>query len=117
MAEPQPRVNEPAPGFDGHLGVEYLRMDGEEVRAQVPVAPHLLQPFGLVHGGVYATMAESMASLGTFIGAGEGKFVAGMSNSTPFLRPITRGPIHALAKPLHSGRTTWVWDVEITDDA
>jgi uncharacterized protein (TIGR00369 family) len=117
MSDPQPLHDQPTPGFDGHMGVEWLRMDAEEVRARARVQPFLLQPAGLVHGGVYAAMAESMASLGTWVGAGHDKFVAGMSNNTTFLRPITEGTIHAVARPLHSGRTTWVWDVEITDDA
>jgi uncharacterized protein (TIGR00369 family) len=116
MAAPSPPHNEPIPGFDGLYGLQYLHADGESVRAEVKVRPELLQPFGLVHGGVYAAMTESMASIGTYLGVGEGKFVAGMSNSTTFLRPIREGTIHAEGAPLHTTRTTWVWDVHITDD-
>ena len=67
-----------------------------------------------MHGGVYAAMAESMASYGTFLGAGEGKFVAGLSNHTSFLRPGLRGG-HDQRRgvPKHRGRTTWVWEVDI----
>ncbi len=73
---------------------------------------------GLVHGGVYAAMAESMASYGTFLGAGEGKFVAGLSNHTSFLRPVFAGDtITAVAVPRHRGRTTWVWEVEVATSA
>jgi uncharacterized protein (TIGR00369 family) len=116
MAEAQPALNQPLPGFDGHVGMELLRADGEAVEARVQVGPQHLQPFGIVHGGVYASMAESMASIATYLGVGEGKFVAGMSNNTTFLRPIREGTIHAAGRPLHTGRTTWVWDVGITDD-
>ncbi|HVL97020.1 MAG TPA: PaaI family thioesterase [Solirubrobacteraceae bacterium] len=116
MAEAQPVHNEPLPGFDGHIGLEYLSVGSDEMRARVAVRPHHLQPFGLVHGGVYAAVAESMASYGTAVGAGEGKFVAGMSNSTTFLRPLRDGTIHALAVPRHTGRTTWIWDVDLTGD-
>ncbi len=105
------------PGFDALYGLHYTHADGDEVRAYVPVRPEVLQPIGLVHGGVYAAMAESMASIGTWRGSGQDKFVAGMSNYTTFLRPITEGTIHAVGKPLHRGKSTWIWDVTITDDA
>ena len=105
------------PGFDGHYGLRLTRVDGDEVHATVPVRPEVLQPFGLVHGGVYAAMAEAMASVATWRGTGEDKFVAGMSNYTTFLRPITEGTVHAVGKPLHRGKSTWIWDVTITDDA
>ena len=75
------------------------------------------QPMGLVHGGLYASLAESMTSLATAVAViAEGKMATGMSNSTSFLRPITEGTVHARAERLHRGRTTWVWDVTFSDD-
>ena len=63
------------------------------------------------------SVAEALASLGTNHGVvGEGKVALGMSNSCSFLRPITAGSIHATARRRHRGRTTWIWDVELTDD-
>ena len=89
----------------------------ELVRGRVPVREHLLQPVGLVHGGVHASIAEALASLGTNIGVvPRGGVGLGMSNHSTFLRPISRGTIHAVARRRHRGRTTWVWDVELTDD-
>ena len=77
----------------------------------------VLQPMGIVHGGVYATMAEGMVSEATFNAVyPEGNIAVGMSNQTSFLRPITGGTIHAEARRRHRGRTTWVWEVDITDD-
>jgi 1,4-dihydroxy-2-naphthoyl-CoA hydrolase len=102
-------------GFDAHYGLDLLDATGEEVRARCPVADHVLQPVGLVHGGVYAAMAESMASIGTVV-ATEGP-AAGMSNHTSFLRPVTEGTIHAVARARHRGRSTYVWEVDFTDDA
>jgi 1,4-dihydroxy-2-naphthoyl-CoA hydrolase len=62
-------------------------------------------------------MAEGLASLGTTLGvAADGNVGLGMSNHSTFMRPIDEGTIHATARPLHRGRTTWVWDVELTDD-
>jgi uncharacterized protein (TIGR00369 family) len=83
----------------------------------VPFGPRLTQPFGLVHGGVFATVAETLASLGTYLAvAEEGKHAMGLSNATSFLRPVTRGAIHATARAIHRGSTTWIWDVEMRDD-
>jgi uncharacterized protein (TIGR00369 family) len=109
---------EPKPGFDVLIGMQDVAFaEGGAITASVPVRAELLQPFGLVHGGVYASIAESLASMGTFIGVHEqGMHAMGLSNSTSFLRPILAGTIHATARPLHRGRTTWLWDVEIADD-
>ena len=102
-------------GFDALLGIDYERADGDEVRARVVVDDRHLQPFGIVHGGVYAAMSESMASVGTYVGTGEDKFVAGLSNHTSYLRPVFGGDtVAAVAIPRHRGRTTWVWEVELT---
>ena len=104
--------------FDGLYGLELTEVEDGLIRGRVPVRDAIKQPLGLVHGGVYASMAEAMASYGTALAvASNGNVAVGMSNSTTFLRPITAGTVHAVARPRHRGRTTWVWDVEITDDA
>jgi 1,4-dihydroxy-2-naphthoyl-CoA hydrolase len=104
-------------GFDRHYGLELVSVSDEEIRAQVPVRDELLQPAGLVHGGVFASIAESLASMGTNRAVHEdGRLAVGLSSQTSFLRPITKGTIHAVARRRHRGRTTWVWEVDITDD-
>ncbi len=108
----------PAGGYDEHLGLELLELEDDLVRARMPVRDNLLQPFGLVHGGVFASIAETLASLGTAaVVVPEGNAAMGLSNSTSFLRPITEGTIHGRAVRRHRGRTTWIWDIEISDDA
>jgi 1,4-dihydroxy-2-naphthoyl-CoA hydrolase len=103
--------------LDGHLGFEYTEMGEELARATVPVTDQLKQPMGLVHGGVFAALAESLASAATFMAVHEdGMMAMGMSNQTSFMRPITEGTIHGEARRRHRGRTTWLWDVEVTDD-
>lgn len=103
--------------FDGLYGLEIGDVSDERVTATVPVRDAIKQPMGLVHGGVYAAIAESLASLATAMAVmPEGKMAMGLSNSTSFLRPITQGTVHAEAKRFHRGRTTWLWDVEIRDD-
>ena len=105
-------------GFDALYGLEVLEVSEDLVRAQVAVRDELRQPFGLVHGGVLAALSETMASLGTLaVVVPQGNAAMGSSNHTSFMRPITEGTIHARATRRHRGRTTWIWDVEISDDA
>ena len=105
-------------GYDVFYGLEFLEFSDAEVRARVPVRDELKQPTGLVHGGVYASLAESITSLATAaVVVPEGNMAMGLANNTNFLRPITEGAVNALATRLHRGRTTWVWDVRMSDDA
>jgi uncharacterized protein (TIGR00369 family) len=107
---------EPSP-FDSHYGLQIDEATDEVVRGRVPVVEHVLQPIGLVHGGVHASIAEALASVGTNVGVvPDGKIGLGQSNSSSFMRPISEGTIHAVARRRHRGRTTWIWDVEMTDD-
>lgn len=103
--------------FDRHYGLEIVECGEELARGRVPVREHVTQPTGIVHGGVYASIAEGLASVGTNHGvAAEGKLALGMSNQCAFLRPVGSGTIHATARRRHRGRTIWIWDVELTDD-
>jgi 1,4-dihydroxy-2-naphthoyl-CoA hydrolase len=105
-------------GYDVFYGLELLELSDAHVRARVRVRDELKQPVGLVHGGVYASLAESVTSLATArVVMPEGNMATGLANSTNFLRPILDGSINALATRLHRGRTTWVWDVRMSDDA
>jgi 1,4-dihydroxy-2-naphthoyl-CoA hydrolase len=101
-------------GFAEFAGVEWLETGEEEATARLAVQDHHKQPYGFVHGGVYATLGESVASHAT--AAASGMAAIGMSNNTTFLRPVTEGAINAVARRRHGGRTTWVWDVEMSDD-
>jgi 1,4-dihydroxy-2-naphthoyl-CoA hydrolase len=105
-------------GFDALYGLEVLAVSDEEITARVAVRDELKQPTGLVHGGVFASIAESITSMATWLAVhGDGRTAQGLSNQTSFLRPIVDGTIHAVARRRHRGRTTWVWEVDITDDA
>jgi 1,4-dihydroxy-2-naphthoyl-CoA hydrolase len=111
------QINAALQGFDRLYGLEMLSYSDTEVHAQVVVRDELKQPAGLVHGGVYASIAEAMASLATALSVYEqGDVAMGLSNNTSFLRPITEGTVHAHATRVHRGRTTWVWDVRFSDD-
>jgi 1,4-dihydroxy-2-naphthoyl-CoA hydrolase len=104
-------------GFDGLYGLEVLEIGDGEARGRVEVTDDHKQPHGLVHGGLYAAMAESLASVATAVAVRDDDRVAmGQSNHTTFVRPILGGTVHAAAQARHRGRTTWVWDVDFSDD-
>ncbi len=94
---------EQATGSDGLgelIGIEYQGSEADEVRARVEVGDHIRQPFGIVHGGVYAALAESICSAATWLAVrGDGMVAMGQSNSATFLRPITEGHVNAVAQP------------------
>jgi 1,4-dihydroxy-2-naphthoyl-CoA hydrolase len=103
--------------LDEALGFDLVSLEAETAYGRVQVDDRHLQPQGVVHGGVYAALAESVTSHATANAVHEHGLVAlGMSNDTSFLRPVSSGLVHARAELLHRGRTTWVWHVRLTDD-
>ena len=103
-------------GFGGNIGIEYTEVTPDRVVVTVDVKPHLHQPYGIVHGGVYCAIVEEVASVaGAVWLGGEGK-VVGVNNSTDFLRAVTEGTLTATGTPVHRGRSQQLWRVEITDD-
>ena len=105
--------------FDEELGLRFTELSPDGARAQLEVKPKLLQPMGLVHGGVYCSVIESMASVAAFTwlnsGNGGGN-VVGVNNNTDFLRSIGSGMVYGRAEPIHRGRRQQLWLVTITDD-
>ncbi len=105
-------------GFDHLYGLEVTEIGDGTMRGRVAVRDEIKQPAGLVHGGIYAAIAESLATTGTALTVFAGGNTAmGLSNQTSFLRPVLEGHVNAQARARHQGRTTWVWEVEFTDDA
>jgi 1,4-dihydroxy-2-naphthoyl-CoA hydrolase len=103
--------------LEGTLGFEYLEGDSEHARGRFEVDNRHRQPFGIVHGGVYAAFAEGLCSSATFLSVrDQGKVAVGSSNFTSFLRPVTHGVVTADARPIHRGRTSWVWECEFTNE-
>jgi 1,4-dihydroxy-2-naphthoyl-CoA hydrolase len=104
--------------FDSELGLQFTELTPDGARAQLEVKPKLLQPMGLVHGGVYCSMIESMASVAAFtwLAAHGGGNVVGVNNNTDFLRAIKSGTVYGKAEPVHRGRRQQLWLVTITDD-
>jgi uncharacterized protein (TIGR00369 family) len=104
--------------LDGTLGVEVLEIGDDFVRGRIAVADRVRQPYGIVHGGAMAALAESLTSARTAHGvAAEGKIAMGQEINASFMRPISDGHVNALARVRRKGRAAWNWEVEITDDA
>jgi 1,4-dihydroxy-2-naphthoyl-CoA hydrolase len=107
----------PRPNLHDTLSFEFSNIGSDHAAGSFTIDDRHRQPDGLVHGGVYAALAEGLASEGTGrgIAGDEPLIVMGMSNSTTFLRTVTDGTIHGEGQPIHRGRTTWIWDVRFTD--
>lgn len=105
-------------GFDSELGLTYLHVGPEGARAQFEIHDKLLQPWGIVHGGVYCAVIESMASVSGHVWLAEngGGVVVGVNNNTDFLRAIRSGTVTAVSEPIHRGRRQQLWQITITDD-
>nr|WP_157226116.1 PaaI family thioesterase [Rhodococcus sp. AW25M09] len=103
-------------GFDGVVGLKYLAVSGDDVRAEWDVTPQLHQPAGIMHGGVLCAVVESVASIAGTAWFGSRGHVVGVNNSTDFLRATRSGTLTAHGQPIHRGRTQQLWQVDITDD-
>ncbi|CDP81904.1 esterase [Mycolicibacterium conceptionense] len=105
-------------GFDSELGLTYLELTPDGGRAQLTIHDKLLQPWGIVHGGVYCSIVESLASVSGHIWLSEngGGTVVGVNNNTDFLRAIGTGTVTAISQPIHRGRRQQLWLITITDE-
>jgi len=108
----------PAP-FDNEIGLNYTELTADGVRAELTVKPALHQPMGIVHGGVWCAMVESMASVSAYLwlSANGGGNVVGVNNNTDFLRAVTEGTAFGVSEPIHRGRLQQLWLVTIRDPA
>ena len=108
---------EAGPHFPRLLGTEWLDDEPDDARARIEVRDELLQPFGILHGGVMSSLVESVCSRATArVVFEQGMAAMGQSISVNFLRPVAVGSIEARCRARHRGRTTWVWDAEVLDD-
>jgi 1,4-dihydroxy-2-naphthoyl-CoA hydrolase len=106
-------------GFDGELGLTFLDVTPDGGRARLSIKDELLQPWGIVHGGVYCSIIESLASVSAHVWlteAGDGGTVVGVNNNTDFLRAISSGTVTAVSTPIHRGRRQQLWLITITDE-
>jgi uncharacterized protein (TIGR00369 family) len=107
-----------SPGDDihSHLGVEVVLATPDKVILQVEVGPKTHQPYGILHGGVSALLAEGAASFGGALSVGPDYIVVGTELNCSHLRSMSSGVLSATATPIRKGRTVHVWGIELTDD-
>jgi uncharacterized protein (TIGR00369 family) len=105
-------------GFDTELGLQYIELTPDGGKAQLQIQDKLLQAWGIMHGGVYCSVIESLASVSAHVWLSEngGGTVVGVNNNTDFLRAISSGTITAVSTPIHRGRRQQLWLITITDD-
>ena len=104
--------------FDAQIGLVYTEVTPDGVTAELTVKPTLLQPMGIVHGGVWCAVVESLASVSayTWLSANGGGNVVGVNNNTDFLRAVTEGTAYGVSEPVHRGRLQQLWLVSIRDE-
>jgi 1,4-dihydroxy-2-naphthoyl-CoA hydrolase len=100
-------------------GIELTDASVDHCVARIEIVPDHHQPYGVVHGGVYCTLIETVASTGAALWAVEQGLAGavGLSNKTDFLRPTTEGVLLGRATPIHRGRTQQLWQVDVTREA
>ena len=105
------------PEFARHLGARLIHASAERVEMEMPVTPLLANRNGVLHGGAIMGLADNAGGTATFMNLPQGVTTTTLESKTNFLRPIRIGDTaHAVAAPLHRGRTTQIWQTTITRD-
>jgi uncharacterized protein (TIGR00369 family) len=98
------------------LGIEFVEIGDDFLRGRVPVDERTRQPYGLLHGGVSVLLAETLGSVGAAHSCPPGHRVVGLDINANHLRAATQGWVTGTARPVHIGRTTHVWHIDLVDD-
>jgi uncharacterized protein (TIGR00369 family) len=99
-----------------HLGIEFLEVGDDFITARVPVDERTKQPYGLLHGGVSVVLAETLGSCGAAFSTPEGHRAVGLDINANHLKGVTSGWVTGITRPVHIGRTTQVWQIEMRSD-
>ncbi len=101
----------------GHLGIEFVAIGDDSLKARMPVDERTIQPYGLLHGGASCVLAETLGSIGSSLIINPEKSICvGLEINANHVRSARSGFVYALARPLHIGGSTHVWDIRITDE-
>ena len=100
-----------------YLGIEFLEVGDDFIRARVPVDARTVQPYGLLHGGVSVVLAETLGSCGATYCMPPGHRAVGLDINANHLKGATHGWVTGIARPVHIGRSTQVWAIELRNDA
>lgn len=99
------------------LGIEFLVISRDEMRAEMPVSENTIQPFGILHGGASVALAETLASVGAYMNVDDTKLAVGLEINANHIKPVKLGgKVVGTAKPLHRGATTHVWETRIESE-
>lgn len=110
-------INELIGGFNKFMGLRFVKAVRNEFVAEIKIGERHLQPYGIVHGGVYSGMIETLCSTGAALNVfSEGKSAVGLENTTSFLRAVRSGTLRCTARPVLTGRRSHVWEAEVKDD-
>jgi 1,4-dihydroxy-2-naphthoyl-CoA hydrolase len=100
-----------------HLGIEFLEIGDDFIRARVPVDHRTRQPYGLLHGGVSVVLAETLGSCGAAFSNPDGYRAVGLDINANHIKSTTSGWVTGVARPVHLGRSTQVWQIDMHNDA
>jgi 1,4-dihydroxy-2-naphthoyl-CoA hydrolase len=100
-----------------HLGIEYLEIGDEYLKARMPVDSRTRQPDGILHGGASVALAETLGSVAAGLCVDrEKKRIVGLEINANHIRPVTDGWVTGVARPIHVGNTTQVWEIKMYND-
>ena len=103
--------------MSGHIGIEFVRIGPDHLEARMPVDARTVQPDGILHGGASVALAETLGSIGGSMVVDRERFqVVGQEINANHLRAVRGGYVHGSAKPIHLGRRSQVWAIEIFDE-
>ena len=100
-----------------HLSIEFLEVGDDFIRARAPVDARSRQPVGILHGGVSVLLAETLGSCGAAFSSPDGYRAVGLDINANHIRSVSDGWVTGIARPIHVGRTTHVWQIEMTNGA
>ncbi|WP_234193559.1 PaaI family thioesterase [Pseudacidovorax sp. NFM-22] len=101
----------------GHIGLEFVEIGDDYIVGRVPVDARTIQPYGILHGGVSVVLAETLGSCGAHYSVPEGERTVGLDVNANHLRAASKGWVTGTARPVHRGRSTHVWQIELRNDA
>ena len=99
-----------------HLGMEFLEVGDDFIRGRVPVDERTRQPYGVIHGGASVVLAETLGSCGADYSTPIGYRIVGLDINANHIRGVAAGWVNGIARPVHIGRSTQVWQIDMTDD-
>lgn len=100
-----------------HVGINFTEVGSDYIKAEMPISPKTTQPFGLLHGGASVVLAETLGSVAaSVIVSPLGKVAVGLEISANHIKGKKEGVVTGVAKPVHIGRSTHLWEIRITDE-